>query len=296
MPFENPRIEGAEDPDHQGELVDMEHDQTHDVQGGADGGVYGAAEVAADEEPADVGPVGVGSAVEGKGLAAAEEGPRLPAGTSNEMFRFTEVDSLEYMTRPRTAEQFLRHATASIRAIAITEHAARASEAAERDSERRFSMIEETEKFRSEQDRAVHRADDLMRSTRIPVPGTVSHYTEGVFPLENEDEEPRFGQVVKIQPEPKIPDISDDSLSEEEQMELFLRYRAEVASPTEFSWESDNPDTIMVSSAEGMTPLNELPVDEMIRAAKFLRGVAIWTAMRRDNHAVLERLHPVEGP
>ncbi len=211
--------------------------------------------------------------------------PQIVRGHTNELFRAEDPTMVEYAIRPRTVVEFARNAANSMRAMAVMEHATFTTDLSP-DSERRFFTDEHDSRG------ATHRPGEP-RTVRMPIPGTVSHYTEGIDPTNGE-----HGMIIKIQPVPEIPDIADEALTEDQQMALYVKYRQELQSPTEFSWQSADPDRVLVMRGEETRDLVELPVDELVKAAHFLRTAAMWEVLdKRDqpvSHAVLERLNPVD--
>lgn len=217
-------------------------------------------------------------------------GLQLPAGETNKaFFEYRDAEAIEHVRRPRTVEGYAMAARQAMVALTVLEHRAFPADDMSADTERRFYADPGKHETAEEERQGIHHRLGEPRTVPMNVPGTVAYYTEGVRPDTQE-----FGSVVKIQPGVQIPNLDDESLSEEEQMRLFQEYRQAIQLPTEFSWSSDKPDMVIVQRGQDSMPLQELPVDELIRATSFLRKIALWRAMDRGNQAVLDRLQFVD--
>jgi hypothetical protein len=216
--------------------------------------------------------------------------PQLPAGETNKVFfEYQDAEAVEHLRRPGTVEGYVLTARQAMVALTVLEHQAFPAEDRSVDDERRFfTSAAKHEAAEDERQKIEHRAGEP-RTVQMPIPSTVAYYTEGVRPDTGE-----FGSIIKIQPEVQIPDLDDENLTEDEQMRLFSEYRRALQFPTEFSWSSDNPGSVIIQRGEESMHLRELPVEDLVRATKFLRKIALWRAMDCGNQAVLDRLQFVD--
>ena len=234
----------------------------------------------------------------------AEE-PRLPRVPEPEQYFALAGKTVEYSVPPRTPEELYAHTATSMMAIGIVmslnikERLAALGVQAERTTESIF-FGDATGQGTTAAGIATTRggiAEAVVEhntteygdyySFPLPIKGMVGEHTERA------EADGRVHSVVQVQPPVLIDDLSDDA-SLEEIYAALLRTEQETADNVEYTWDSTEPDKVLLHRGESSIELSGLDLQSLMKAARLLRRVAITTAAVSNNQAVLEALLPPE--
>jgi hypothetical protein len=226
-------------------------------------------------------------------LDGPDDEVRLPRTPESNDFLSLADGTIEYSKPPRSPEELYAHAADSMMAIGIMQANAikrQLREEGEAAPTTESAYFYQTEEVKTEAEPiAKHDLSEYgdYYAVPLPVPGLTGQYTD------RKDEHGKAHAIVQIQPIIAMPDLPEDASFIEINAALN-RYKQQLVDRGEYVWDSAIPQEVRLHHGTESHTLDELSVGDLMSSARFLRRVAITTALIQGEHEMLERLLPPE--